>query len=118
MKSMSNRRESDDLFALTPQPPLPILGEGEQEIRGAFSLSQAWATVCTQILQTPSNSPLVRGRTSVACLEHNGIWHFPPLQGGTKGGSDCKGFRYLCVYHSQAWERGWGEGKTDLNSPQ
>jgi hypothetical protein len=57
------------------------------------SLSLSKAIVCKQIVQTPSNSPLVRGRTGIACLEHDEILYLPPLQGGTKGGSDCMGFR-------------------------
>jgi hypothetical protein len=38
------------------------------------------ATVCPQVFQTPSNSPLARGRTGFACLEHDAIWYFLPLQ--------------------------------------
>jgi hypothetical protein len=45
-------------------------------------------TVYPQLFQTPSNSPLVRGRTGFVCLGHDEILCFPPLQGGTKGGSD------------------------------
>jgi hypothetical protein len=70
------------------------------------------ATVYAQVLQTPFNSPLVRGRTRPICLEHDEIWYFLPLQATvcaqvfpTPSNSPLPRGRtgFACLEHDEIW---------------
>jgi hypothetical protein len=50
-------------------------------------LSAERATAHAPVFQTPSNSPLPRGRTRICIFRYGRNSYFPPFQGGTKGGN-------------------------------